>query len=66
MNEEMLAELRKISRLLSIIAIKGHSQAEAIAILSNAGLAQKEIAEYLGITANAVALTLKRQRNKKK
>ena len=47
------------------MATKDLPQIEKIEVLSNAGFAQKEIADFLGITSNTVNTTLNRLKNKR-
>lgn len=51
-------KLDRILRLLGVIAVKGLTQSEQIATLSNLGFAPKEIAIVLGTTPNTVRVTL--------
>jgi DNA-binding CsgD family transcriptional regulator len=63
-NQEVLLELKKMSKLLAIIATEGKSQSDKILLFSQVGLPPKEIAEILGITPNLVSVTM--HQNKKK
>jgi DNA-binding CsgD family transcriptional regulator len=56
--DEVLAELRKISRLLTLLLTRDLSQRDKIALLSTAGFQPKEIAELIGTTPNTVSVTL--------
>lgn len=58
-------QLDRLTRLLALLVVKGESQAEKIQLLSGAGFASTEIAELLGLTANAVNVALHRLRSKK-
>ena len=58
-------QLDRLTRLLALLVVKGESQAEKIHLLSGAGFANTEIAELLGLTANAVNVALHRLRSKK-
>lgn len=60
-----LPGLERLSRLLALLLVKGESQAEKIQLLSVAGFGNKEIAELLSLTANAVSVALHRRRSKK-
>lgn len=51
-------KLRQALRLLGILAVKGLSQQEQIAILSRVGFSPKEIAEVVGTTPNTIRVTL--------
>lgn len=56
--DEILSELRKISRLLTLLVTRDLSQRDKIALLSTAGLQPKEIADLIGTTPNTVSVTL--------
>jgi DNA-binding CsgD family transcriptional regulator len=56
--EDVLSELRRIVRLMTLSITKELSQRERIALLSAAGFQPKEIAELVGTTANTVSVTL--------
>jgi DNA-binding CsgD family transcriptional regulator len=61
MRDEMhdvVDELRKVKRLLSILVTKGLKQREQIHVLSRVGFSPKEIAELIGTTPNTVSVTL--------
>lgn len=68
MTTELLQEMKKMNRLLVVMATKDLQQNEKIALLSSAGFAQKEIAEFVGTTSNTVNTTLNRLKktNKKR
>jgi DNA-binding CsgD family transcriptional regulator len=55
---EVVDELRKVKRLLSILVTKGLKQREQIDALSRVGFSPKEIAELIGTTPNTVSVTL--------
>lgn len=58
-NDELVAEkLDRVLRLLAVIAVKGMSQTDQIAILDRVGFAPKEIAEIIGTTSNTVRVGL--------
>ena len=70
MNESdsvVLAELKKMNRLLALVAVGERKQGEQISILSKAGFLPKEIAELIGTTSNTVrvALSVLRKASKK-
>lgn len=68
-SEELLQEVQKMVRLLSIVAVGDKKQKEQIKLLSKAGFQPKEIAELIGTTANTVRVALtnmKKQKNKKR
>lgn len=56
--EDVLSELRRIVRLMTLSITKELSQREQIALLSTAGFQPKEIAELIGTTRNTVSVTL--------
>ena len=59
MNDELVVEkLDRVLRLLAVIAVKGMSQTDQIAILDRVGFAPKEIAEIVGTTSNTVRVGL--------
>jgi DNA-binding CsgD family transcriptional regulator len=58
-------QLERLTRLLALLVVKGESQAEKIQLLSGAGFANTEIAELLGLTANAVNVARHRLRSKR-
>lgn len=64
--DDVLSELRKIVRLLSILVTKDLSQREQIALLASAGFQPKEIAELIGTTPNTVSVTLHSVRKRAK
>lgn len=57
-SDEVLGELRKISRLLTLLVTTDMSQKQKIEALSSAGLQPKEIAELIGTTPNTVSVRL--------
>ena len=65
-NNEILGELRRITKLLSLIATKNQEQKEQIKVLSGIGFQPKEIAGMLHVTANVVRVTLSRIRKEDK
>jgi DNA-directed RNA polymerase specialized sigma24 family protein len=58
-------QLDKLTRLLALLVIKGESQGEKIKVLAGAGFTNTEIAQLLGLTANAVNVALFRSRKSK-
>ena len=64
--KELLEELKRISKILVLIAAEGKSQKEQIIILDRIGFAPKEIAELLGTTSNTVRVRLSEERKKSK
>lgn len=65
-NEEIILELKKVNKLLALIATQGRTQTDKIILLSQIGLTPKEIADILGITSNFVSVTLHHSRKSKK
>jgi hypothetical protein len=65
-NDEILLELRRIEKLLVLIATKDQTQREQVRLLSSMGFQPKEIGELLGITANAARVVLHTVRKKGK
>ncbi len=63
-NDEILAELRRIEKLLVLIATKNEKQKEQVRLLDSLGFQPKEIGELLGITANAARVALHSVRKK--
>ena len=61
-RDDIASELRRISRLLTLLVTKNLSQKDKIAVLSSAGLQPKEIAELIGTTPNTVSVTLAQMR----
>jgi DNA-binding CsgD family transcriptional regulator len=60
--DDIASELRRISRLLTLLVTKDLSQKDKIALLSTAGLQPKEIADLIGTTPNTVSVTLVQMR----
>ncbi len=58
----LLAELRRMNRLLALVARRGVETRDAVVMLTKAGYTQSEAGSILGLTKNAVALTLFRKR----
>lgn len=58
LEKDILVALEKIAKLLSLIATKGESQKQQIALLNSVGFQPKEIAELLGTTPNNVRVAL--------
>jgi DNA-binding CsgD family transcriptional regulator len=67
-NDEVISRIDKLIRLVATGLVIGKSQAEQIALLSQAGLQPKEIADIVGTTPNTVrvALSIARKQNKRK
>lgn len=68
-EEEILRELRRISKLLVLTATKDQTQKDRIVLLSRIGFEPKDIASLLGTTSGTVSVTLsitkKRARDEK-
>lgn len=65
-EEEILQELRRITKLLALTATRDQIQKDRIAVLSSIGFQPKEIANLLGTTAGTVSVTLTTIRKKAK
>lgn len=68
-DELILDRLNKILRILAAIATKEMKQRNQIALLSQAGLQPKDIADLLGTSSNTVRVelvALRRTRGRKK
>lgn len=63
-EEGVLEELRRVVRLLSVLALRGLTQRERILTLSSAGFQPKEIAELIGTTPNTVSVCLAKLRRR--
>jgi len=61
-ENQILAEVKKISRVLTLMATKDLAQREKIGLLSGLGLQPREIAELVGTTPNTVSVTLSSMR----
>lgn len=57
-EEEILQELRRISKLLSLTVTRDLMQKEKIELLANVGFQPKEIADLIGTTPHTVSVTL--------
>ena len=57
-DDEILDELKRTNRLLSVIATQGLNQRDQIATLARVGFTPKETAELLGTKANTVSVYL--------
>lgn len=65
-EKEVLEQLKKISKLLAHLLVKGEIQGKAISTLTHAGLQPVEIAEILGTTSGSVRVALVGLRKKGK
>jgi len=57
-DRQIVDELKRIVRLLAVVATQGQKQKGQIASLWRAGFEPKEIAELLGTTSNTVRVAL--------
>lgn len=57
-EEQVLAQLDQIRRILAVLATKGLKQRDQITILNQAGLSPKDIADLLGTSSNTVRVEL--------
>jgi len=64
-NNEILSEIRRTNKLLAFIATQGKTQTERIIILSQLGLAPKEISDTIGVSANVVSVTIHNAKKRK-
>jgi DNA-binding CsgD family transcriptional regulator len=64
-DDEILEELKKATRLMSVIATQGLTQRDQIAALARVGFTPKETAELLGTTPNTVSVYLSAIRKEK-
>lgn len=58
-------QLRRVANLLALLLVKGESQPEKIRVLSSVGYTNAEIADLLGVTPNAVKVSLYQQRKRR-
>lgn len=58
MDQLILERVDKILRILAVLATKGMKQRERIALLNQAGLKPKDIADLLGTSSNTVRVEL--------
>ncbi len=63
-NADVLAELRKMNKLLALIATDGKAHSERILLLNQLGFSSSEIGELLAITPNAVRLIVHKAKKK--
>ncbi len=64
-DPEIIQKLDIIIKLLAVGMIKGKEVKEQILFLRNIGISNKDIAEILGKTQNAVNVTLSQERKKR-
>jgi len=65
-DSSLVIDLRRLTKLLALILIKGESQTEKIRALNAAGFAPTEMALLLGTTVNTINVTLHKIRNQRK
>jgi len=61
-SDRVLAELRRVTKLLVLIAVEGKAQKEPIPRLSRVGFEPREIAQLLGTAPDTVDVTLRTAR----
>ena len=70
MEESILKEIQRMSKLLALSIVKDLKTIDQFELLNNSGYQPKEIAELLGTTRNTVSVELsklkKKQRKNKK
>ena len=66
MDEKILLELRRMSKLLALDLVKDMKTNEKYKMLNNAGFQPKEIAEILDTTRNTVSVELSKLKKKLK
>ncbi len=66
MNEELLAEFKKLNKLLIIMLTKDLSQIDRIKFLNTSGYTPKEIADLVGTTSNTVSVALSKLKKRNK
>jgi DNA-directed RNA polymerase specialized sigma24 family protein len=64
-NLEILVELKRITKLLVLIATQTKMQSEKMITLQQLGFSPKEIGDLLGVSSNLVRVTLHQVRKKK-
>ena len=64
MENDVLPELRRMSRLLALMATRGLAARESAPLLVRAGYTPAQISDLLGVTSNSVHMILKRSRKK--
>lgn len=65
-HDDALFELKRMSKLLALLATRDRKRNEQIKMLSDIDFQPKEIAELLGVTPNAVRVALHAIRKKSK
>lgn len=65
-TDDSAEQLRRISNLLALLAVKGESQEEKILTLTGAGFTTAEVADLIRTTTNTVAVTKSTSKNRPK
>jgi DNA-binding NarL/FixJ family response regulator len=65
-EDQILQELKRISRVQVLIATRGQTQKDSIVDLARIGFQPKEIADLLGTTPNTVSVALSTLKKKTK
>ena len=63
-NDEVLAELQRMSRLLGLVAVKNLEDKDQVLTLLRAGYTQAEVASLLGKGVSAVGMIVLRHKEK--
>jgi DNA-binding CsgD family transcriptional regulator len=64
-NQEIIRRLDSLIRLMAVSVCAEKTQRDSIEILAKAGLAPKDIAEFLGTTPNTVSVSLSAMKRQK-
>ena len=64
-QDDVVQELRRITKLLVLIVTKDETQQQQIARLSKVGFSSTEIADLIGTTRSTVTKTLSRLKSRK-
>ena len=65
-ENQVLQELQKISRLMAVTSLRELTQRERIELLGTAGFPPREIADLLGTTPNTVSVALSKMKRRGK
>lgn len=63
-DNEIVTELKRLTRLISLSATKDMSLTHSILFLAKVGFTPKDIADMLGTSSNFVSVTLSKSRKK--
>ena len=66
MNDELIAEIKKLNKLLILLLTKDFTQNDKIVYLNESGYTPKEISELIGTTSNTVSVTINKLKKRKK